>query len=144
MNEGEDPPDQPQKGYFHGRRSRKRALSRYRAKGNKKSASTRPSTDSLGSNEDTPPIPDHEHIANCVQSKSAQGVITKKQLISALVSAQEQIVSHQSTIDGNEKKIAQLTTKNKSLLDSTKRARSSCRESKEAAARAEATTFPMG
>ena len=141
MNEGEDPPDPPKKGYFYGNRSRKRALSRYRGKGNKKSASTRPPTDSQGTNEDMPPIlPEHEDLANRVQSKSAQGVITKKQLISALTSAQAQILSHQSTIDANEKKIAQLITKNESLLDSTKRARSSCRESKEVAARAEATS----
>ena len=136
MNEGEDPPDPPKKGYFYGNRSRKRALSRYRGKGNKKSASTRPPTDirvvgwgNLA-----------QDLANRVQSKSAQGVITKKQLISALTSAQAQILSHQSTIDANEKKIAQLITKNESLLDSTKRARSSCRESKEVAARAEATS----
>jgi chromosome segregation ATPase len=140
----EDPPQEPpKKGYFYGRRKRGRSLSRHRSSKVNQKSSGRPTSRSSG--DEAPAasqvrgrdVPEHNEVADRIQSQGQRRKITKKELLSALKKTKKAVEEKQLLLAASQKKCSQLSTKNSSLVEGIRDARSQARSSKAAAAKAE-------
>jgi hypothetical protein len=140
----EDPPEElPKKGYFYGKRKRGRSLTRYPSSRVNKKSHSRPSSGSSG--DEVPAasqvrghdVPKQNEAADRLQLQGQKRKITKTELLSALKKTKKEVEEKQLLLAASQKKCSQLSTKNSSLVEGIRDARSQARSSKAATARAE-------